>query len=731
MRKILLVAAAIVISGILVQAQVNYAKLVDPRMGTEIQENGNGLASGYTYIGATYPFGMIQFTPTYFAPQKGFVVNQLSGAGCGHLGNFPTLAFAGELKKSPNDMTGFQRYNSLKECQAGYFSAEMADGIITNATVTKRTAIAQFVFPKIDKKGTVIIGSGINDSENLYNSNVTITSPSTCEGFAEGGQFCGHYADTKYRVFFAAEFNQKASKYGTWFEKDIIENQMTVGGALSGAYFTFDTENDNTVEYRIAISYVSVDNARENLMKDDNKGDFASLKNATETEWNKRLAIAEVKSENTDRMIQFYTHLYHVLIHPNVFNDINGEYMGADFRVHKVIPGREYYTSFSGWDTYRTQSQLVAMLYPKETSDMMQSAVEFAQQAGGYGKWVLANIETGIMQGDAMSIIVANSYAFGAKDFDLKEAFKYMKYGATIPGLRSQKLLVRGGLADYMDKGYTESPSLTLEYASADFAIGQFALQALNDKKEATYFINRAQNWKNLYDPSTKWLRSRDPKDGSWIDESKHPYGKHGYWMEATKKNYYWMVPFNLKALVDTIGYDYAVKRLDTLFVRLDATYDQDWFAGGNEPDFQVPWTYNWLGKPYKTTEVMNRLFSELYHSAPNGYPGNDDLGAMGSFYVFGSLGLFPMIPGVGGFAINKPHFDQVILHLEKGDLIINGGDTKSYINAMKLNGKKYNSSWITWADIENGGKIDYELTTNPKPKWANDAKLPSFNSFK
>jgi len=724
MKQLLLAAVALTISGMLVKAQVNYAKLVDPRMGTETQPMGNGAASGYTYIGATYPFGMIQFTPTYFSGGKGFVVNQLSGAGCAHLGNFPTLAFAGELVKSPNDMQGFQRYKSLNECQAGYFSAEMIDGLVCKATVSKRTAIAQFVFPKSDKKGTVIIGSGINDSENLYNSHVTVTSPSSCDGFAEGGQFCGHYADTKYRIYFAAEFNHKASKCGTWKENEVIENQMTVGGALTGAYFTFDTDDENVIEYRISISYVSVENARENLLKDNNKGDFPSLCRATENEWNKRLAIAEVKSGNADRIKQFYTHLYHVLIHPNIFNDINGEYIGADFKVYNVANGREHYTSFSGWDTYRTQSQLLAILYPKEASDMMQSSVEFAQQGGGYGKWVLANIETGIMQGDAMSIIIANSYAFGGNDFNLKEAFKYMKFGATIPGLRSQNILVRQDLADYMNKGYVESPSLTLEYASADFAIGQFAMQALNDKNEATYFINRAQNWKNLFDPSTKWLRSKSTKDGSWQDPNSG-------WMEATKKNYFWMVPFNLKALIDTIGHEYAVKRLDTLFVRLDATYEQDWFAGGNEPDFQLPWTYNWVGKPYKTTEVMNRLFSELYNSSPAGLPGNDDLGAMGSFYVFGSLGLFPMIPGVGGFAISKPHFEQITLHLSKGDLIISGGDTKSYINSMKLNGKKYNSSWLNWAEIENGAKIDYELTSNPKPKWAIDAKLPSFDSIK
>jgi predicted alpha-1,2-mannosidase len=625
----------------------------------------------------------------------------------------------GELLKSPNDMKGFQAYKNIIECNAGYISVEMADGLICNATVSKRTAIAQFVFPENSKKGTVIIGSGINDSETLYNSHVTVTSPVSAEGFAEGGTFCGHYADTKYRVYFAAEFNRKSSKAGTWKENDVVENQLTVGGGASGAYFTFDTNEENVVEYRIAISYVSVENARENLLKDNNKGEFSELKKVAEAEWNKRLGIIEINSQNTDRIKQFYTHLYHVLIHPNVFNDINGEYIGSDYKVHTVETGRDYYTSFSGWDTYRTQSQLLAILYPKEVSDMMQSAVEFAQQAGGFGRWVLANIETGIMQGDAMSIIVANSYTFGAKDFNLEEAFKYMKYGATIPGLRSQKILVRQELADYMTKGYVESASLTLEYSSADFAIGQFALQALNNKSEAAYFINRAQNWKNLYNPATTWLNSRNPNTGDWLDPN------HG-WMEATKKNYFWMVPFNLKSLIDTIGKDLAIQRLDTMFVRLDADYNQDWFAGGNEPDFQLPWTYNWVGQPYKTTQVMNRLFNELYKSTNDGLPGNDDLGALGSFYVFGSIGLYPMIPGVAGFAINKPHFEKITIHLLEGDLHISGGDTKSYINSMKLNGKSYNSSWINWSDIKNGGKIEYELTSDIKPKWAVHAKLPS-----
>lgn len=254
----------------------------------------------------------------------------------------------------------------------------------------------------------------------------------------------------------------------------------------------------------------------------------------------------EVHSDNPDKLTQFYTHWYHTLIHPNIFNDINGEYIGADFAVHKVTFGREYYTTFSGWDTYRTQCQLLAMFYPQEASDMMQSAIDFAEQAGGYGRWIAANIETGVMHGDPMSIIIANTYAFGAQNFDIQTAYKHMKRGACTPGTYSQNVEVRPGLSNYIEKGI-ENASLCLEYVSSDYAIGQFALQAMKNKKEASFFMKRSLNWKNLYDPSTRWLRSRHNHDLNW----KHP--DHD-WREATKENYFWMVPHNLETLIDTIG---------------------------------------------------------------------------------------------------------------------------------------------------------------------------------
>jgi putative alpha-1,2-mannosidase len=317
-------------------AQPDYARQVDPRIGTE----GSGLGSGYTFIGATYPFGMVQFTPTYFARNKGFVINQLSGAGCAHLGNFPTLPLAGALTRSPRDMTGFAPYKTLKKCHAGYFSVEMEDGVTCNATVTRRTAVAQFVFPDTHPEGTVLIGAGIIGSASFYNAHVRVTAPNRCEGFAEGGDFCG-VLDTKYRIYFVAEFNRPAAASGTWKDNDIIEGQMAVGGANSGAWFTFDTTTEDHVEYKISISYVSAANARENLARDANKNSFASLREATEAEWNRRLGALAVRGDDPDRVVQFYTHLYHALIHPNISSDVNGEYMGADSSVHRVRPGRD------------------------------------------------------------------------------------------------------------------------------------------------------------------------------------------------------------------------------------------------------------------------------------------------------------------------------------------------------------------------------------------------------
>ena len=692
------------------------SEIVDTRIGTK----GESLACGYSFIGATYPFGMVQFTPSFFSPQKGFVVTQLSGAGCSNMGNFPVVPMAGNLKDSPFNMNSLDPFESVNNASAGYLSVNSKDDITSRLTVTKRSAIAQFKF-KNSKKGTIIIGSGVNssDAKHIKNSEINITSSTTCEGFTEGGDFCG--TETPYKVYFAAEFDRPANELGTWSGNELTQSLINKG-KNSGAFFTFSTENNNEVNYRIAISFVSIENAKENLMSEKLNTSFDGYLTNTQNVWNKHLSKIKISTTNDDKKIQFYTNFYHSLIHPNIVSDINGDYMGADFKVYNNSNGKEHYSSFSVWDTYRTQAQLLAMLFPKESSEMMQSLVNFAEQAGGYGRWILANIETGIMQGDPTPILISNSFAFGGNDFDHKKAYKYMYDGAMVPRLNSQKQEIRPYLTEYINNGHTFA-SMMLEYTSSDFAIGQFALQALNKKNDAKLFIDRSQNWNNIYNPKIKWLNSKYPNN-VWKDITHD-------WREGTYKNYFWMVPYNLKGLINKIGgNEFAEKRLDSLFTRLDAKYEDDWFAAGNEPDFQVPWTYNWINKPNKTSQTISRILNEQYNSSVSGLPGNDDLGTMGAWYVFASIGLYPMIPGVGGFSINIPAFENISIDLPNNNSLIidKTGPDNFFIKSLSFDKTAHNSTWINWDKISKGGVLSFEITNNNQSKWGINESPPSFN---
>ena len=691
-----------------------YYNYVDTKIGSK----GTGLACGYNFVGPTYPFGMVQFTPSFFSPNRGFVITQLNGAGCSNMGNFPILPISGKLNVSPNDMNGYEKYEKIRNSTAGHLSLSMKDNIDVDLTVSKRSGVAKFDFSE-SALGTLIVGSGINSSEStkIKDAYIKITSPKSVEGYTQGGDFCG--TEINYKIFFAAEFSHDASEYGTWKDKKISQKKLMKGGN-SGAYFTFNTSIDKDIIYQIAISFVSIENAKENLRSEKQFADFDFCKKETQKIWDKNLSKIIIKSNSKDKLTQFYTHLYHSMIHPNIVSDINGEYMGADYNIKRVEKGRDHYSSFSVWDTYRTQGQLVAILFPKESSDMMESLVNFAKEAGGYGRWILANIETGIMQGDPTPILISNSYAFGGDDFDVESAYKYMKKGALQLRLKSQKQEIRPYLNEYINYGHTFA-SMSLEYCSSDFAIAQFAKNAMSNNVDYLFFKKRSQNWKNLYNPKTKWLNSRYP-NGVWKDKTHD-------WREGTFKNYFWMVPHNLSSLIDTIGgNDFAEKRLDSLFTRLDADYHQDWFAAGNEPDFQVPWIYNWIKKGQKTNDVINRIIDEMYSSEEDGLPGNDDLGTMGAWYVFASLGLYPLIPGVGGFSTNIPQFLESKVTLGNGNILnISKDDANGkFLNKMELNKVPLESSWVSWSKIKFGGEMKF-FTSNSSKKNNFTKEPPSF----
>jgi len=691
---------------------VDYAQKVNTLIGTK----GEGLTSGYLYPGATYPFGMVQFTPSYFSKKSGFVINQISGAGCDHMGNFPTFPVKGKLNMSPDNIINYRVNISEEQGIAGYYQTNVQDDIKAELTVTERTGMARYEYPQNENFGTIIIGAGI--AANPINQGaVIITGPNKCEGYAEGGQFCG--LRTPYKVYFVAEFDAEAIETGTWKDEKLMNNTTFAEGQNSGVFFTFDLSKKRKIQYKVGISYVSVENARENLKVENSKWDFDVIKKQTVAKWNEYLSKIEVEGTNPDRITQFYTHLYRVFIHPNVCSDVNGEYMGADFKVHKTRS--KHYTSFSNWDTYRTQIQLLSMIDPFVASDVVISHQLFAEEAGGgFPRWVMANIETGVMQGDPTPILISNAWAFGARDYDPQPIFKTMQRGAEIPGTMSQDIEVRPGLKQYLEKGYWNA-SEQLEYTSADFAIARFALLACGNEFAAWRYYHFARSWKNLYNPETGWIQSRRA-DGSWKPLSDD-------FRESSYKNYFWMVPYDIAGLVDIIGgRTKTEERLDELFQRIDANYVNDWFASGNEPSFQIPWVYNWVKRPDKCQKIVNRILNEQYSSKINGLPGNDDLGTMGAWYVFACLGLYPEIPGVGGFSVNTPIFNSVKVHLKKGDLIIKGGSEKNiYIQSLKIDGKPYESTWIDWEDISGGATLEYTTAAKPNLQWGTKIDPPSF----
>lgn len=695
-------------------ARDSRAALVNTMMGL----GGDGFAASNMFGGVSYPFGMVQMTPSPYNRNLGFVTNQLNGTGGPHQGNFPMLPMKGAVSVSPGPMTGGKIQISDEKGHAGFYEAMTEGDVHCELSATRRTGMARLSFPG-GEMNSVLIGSGFCAMPELEVAAAVITSPHSCEGYAKGTSFCN--ISTPYIVYFYAEFDQDAAETGVWKGDRLTRGGTFTDGAESGLYFTF--KDAASVNYKVALSYVSADNARLNLLTENPGWDFDAVRGACEAEWNRNLNLIDVEGTYAGRVQQFYNHLYHACLHPNIFSDVNGEYIGSDFRVHRSM--RDVYTTFSNWDTYRTQIQLLSMIRPDVASDLVYSHYLFAEQAGGaLPRWVMFNIETGIMQGDPSTILIANAWAFGARGYDPKKLYAIMKRGAVTPGLMCQNYEVRPHLQEYIDMT-TVPASLCLEYNSADFALSRFASEAAGEVFDADPFLRRAQSWKKMFNPENQWLQTKNA-DGSWKEFN---YGWQDY-MEASYQCYFWMVPFNIRGLIETIGMEKAEQRLDEHLTRLDAGFFDDWFAITNEPSFQIPWTYNWMGKPWKTSQTVNRILNESFNiETGNGMPGNEDVGAMGAWYIFACSGIYPFIPGVGGFTVNTPVFEKIVYHLPGGDLAINGGsESKIYTAGLKLDGEAFDSTWIPWTSLAGGATLDFKTSTKPSKTWGVSTAPPSYD---
>ncbi|HZT99691.1 MAG TPA: GH92 family glycosyl hydrolase [Ktedonobacteraceae bacterium] len=711
---------------------------VDPFIGTDPGTRYraiSGFAGGHVFPGADFPHGMVQWSPDttkdpggYRYSQSsiyGFSLTHFSGRGCRSYQDFPFMPTVGPMHVSPaNSTTYAASFSHANETASpGYYSVHLdRTNIQVALTVTARTGFGQFTYPP-SQNATLLINAGGSATGNANSgTGVQIVGSNQVVGLATSGHFCGQ-ANT-YTLYFAATFDTPFTSFGTWNGPTLTPASRTSNGNQSGAYLVFDTTHHSMIQVRVGLSFVSIANAQTNLAKENPNWNFQTVRNKASTAWNTSLGVIQVSGGTTEQQRIFYTALYHTLIHPNVFSDVNGQYLGFDHKVH-VAQGYTQYENFPGWDMYRSLIGLLALLDPQATSDMMQSLVADAQQGGGgMPRWEVANDNSGGMVGDSPDAIIATSYAFGARNFGVNAALHAMDLGASDPHTHSGKYVTREGLTDYLKLGYVPtrirgSAAITLEYTTDDFALAQFA-KALGNTSLYTTYLQRSHNWQHLFNAQSGYIEPRNP-DGTFLAHF-NPTSQDGF-VESNGLQYSWMVPYDLPDLFAAMGGNAkVVARLDNHFTQLNAGPASRYAFMGNEPEFEVPWEYDFAGSAYRTQDVIQRIETQLFLATPDGLPGNDDGGAMSSWYVFAALGLYPEIPGVAGFALGSPLFPTITVHLGNGHtLSIQSSGvsaTAYYIQSLKVNGQSYTSAWLPFGAIMNGATLQYTMGSQPDMNW-------------
>ncbi|MGP8252025.1 MAG: GH92 family glycosyl hydrolase [Terracidiphilus sp.] len=697
---------------------------------------------GNTFPGATLPFGMIQWSPDTntsawyeysqaahpgVAAEKsilGFSLTHISGAGCPLYGDFAVLPIAGELAVSPG--AGIAQYavqfdHAQEETHPGYYAVTLANGVKVEITVTEREGIARFTFPPgAPARLLVNAGSSANIKETASaqpgaiedGNGITLIGQDSYEAYSRAGHFCG--TDSHYIIYGAGKFNKAFKKAVLWQDGTVTGEGKEAKGKHAGVWLDFG--NERQIELKAAVSFVDTDGARGNLEHGIAGWGFDGVRAKARQTWSQLLDRFRVEGGTEEQRTKFYTGVYHSFLSPTTFSDADGRYMGFDKKVHNVTGSQKaQYANFSDWDIYRNTVQMQALFEPQSQSDMLQSLVNDAGQGGQLPRWEAANDVTYVMGGDSPAAVIASSYAFGARSFDTETALKYMVRAAT----ETKDNRERPFLEDYLTLGYVPaekdeiSASRTLEYDSDDFAAAQFA-RALGRTRDANRFLQMSQGWKNLVDPDTKWIRPR-LSDGSWLTgfdaEKSLPRRRYNPdaidqqgFEEGNTYQYTYMIPFDYPALFAAIGgEDVVIPRLDQFFIKLRC-WAEPCYNIENEPDFVVPYAYVFAGQPWKTQKVVTRIGEETFKAAPEGIPGNDDLGATSGVYVWDAIGMYPAVPGVAGVVLGTPLFDKATLKLAGNrTLVIVRKGEGIYVHDVTLNGVTYPNNWLPLAKLHAG----------------------------
>jgi predicted alpha-1,2-mannosidase len=759
------------------------AALVDPRIGT-----ANG---GNTFPGAVVPFGMVQWSPEttrgdairrpapggyqYDARRiRGLSLTHLSGTGCrGASGDVPLLPWVGAIEESPSadakDATYAVGYAHANETATpGYYQVRLASGVNVELTATTRTGAGRFTYPAGQAVSLLVRAS---DSEvGSSDAEVTVDAATrTVRGSVTSGNFCGylHAVDRRsyYTLHFVAVFDRPFARVGAWQDDKLMAGAGSVRGGTgygeegipapgkgSGAFVSFDLGDHPVVNVRVGISYVSAANAEANL-RAENAGDvpFEVLRQRAHDAWNGWLSRIAVAGGTPTEQTIFYTALYHALLHPNVFSDANGEYWGFDQRAHPLAAGQQaQYANFSGWDVYRSQLQLVTLLDTRVGSDIAQSLLNQASQYGGeWDRWTHNSGPTYVMAGDPAAVAVASIVAFGGTDFDVAAAYASLLRAATVAtahdlsdeGCPVECRGQRPSLDQWLRIHFIPAKSNswggageTLEAVSADFSLAQLAARR-GDAPTERDFLRRAGYWRNVYNPQSGYVQNRN-EDGTW--PASDPASDDGF-AEGSSAQYTWMVPFDAQGLFAAMGgQSKAIARLDAFFHQPDGS----WALTGsgdlhaevdNEPSIGAPWLYLFAGQPYRTQETVRAAMNQLWAATPYGIPGNDDLGAMSSWYVFAALGMYPGIPGRAELLLASPLFPHAVVRRSSGKTITieapQAARGAPFVESLRVDGQPSTRAWLPERFVAEGGTLEYVLSTVSRPSWGSDPAdaAPSF----
>ncbi len=755
MKRSFLPSLLLLSSVCIAQKSNNLVQYVKPIIGTQ--------RMGHTYPGATVPFGMVQLSPDtdtipfsvngkynpdvykYCAGYQyddqtivGFSHTHFSGTGHSDLGDFLIMPTVGSLQLNPgtaNDPKGgfrssFSHANETAE--AGYYKVKLDDDNITaELTATNRVGFHQYSFPASDKAHIILdLMSGIYNYEdkNVW-TYIRVVNDSLVTGYRQTNGWARtrtlYFAMTFSKPFYnygSGEFS-KMSYRGFWGQFDQRNNFPEIAGKQIRMFFDFKTTDQEKIKIKFALSPVSMDGALLNLRTEAPGWDFEAVKHQAQTAWEKELHKIEIAGSKEEKE-NFYTAMFHAFISPTTYMDVDGRYKGLDQNIH-TAKGFTNYTTFSLWDTYRASHPLFNIIQPNRNSDMVQSMLEHYHQSSLHMLPIWSNSanDNWCMSGYHSVSVIADAIIKGNTRVDARKALD-----ACVTTARHRNYQ---GIGSYIDLGYVPADkngtgaSTTLEYAYDDWCIAQLA-KKLGRNDIYNEFIKRSQNYKNVFDASVGFMHAKKT-DGNFTPKFD-PLTTNGQgFIEGNAWNYSLFVPHDPATLISMMsGKDKFIQYLDTLFTMHlpdeffaeteDITRDGiiGGYVHGNEPAHHVAYLYDYAGAAWKTQERIRMILKMQYRSAPDGLGGNDDAGQMSAWYIFSSLGFYPVAPGSNEYAIGSPAVDAAVLHLNNGKTFVveakDQSDKNVYVQRITLNGKTLNSFFITHEQIMNGGKLVFYM---------------------